>query len=184
MRSRELPVFQKDYEAFLSAVHRHTPYPGRIFVDGLKFNSRVAALIGAGFPVDGIIHLYRDPVDFIVSSMRNTGKSGWKGVIEHSLRYRLYHTRARQVGRDAPYLPIHYEALAEDIDGELTRLFRFLGVAPMTVAQLRPYFDQKWHFMGNSSLFDFDGVIKRRSHDLGKGKNFVAYCFSGRRASR
>lgn len=51
-----------------------------------------------------------------------------------------------------------------DIDGELARLFHFLDVAPMTVAELRPYFDQEWHFMGNASLFRFTGVINRSSH--------------------
>lgn len=166
-RGRDLAGFRDDYETFLAAVHRHTVAPGRIFIDGLKFNSRVTALIAAGFPVGGVIHLHRDPVDFASSSIRNTDKGGWRGVIEHALRYRLYHLRARQVGQDAQYLPVHYESLADDIDGELARLFRFLGVVPMTVAELRTYFKQQWHFMGNSSLFDFDGVIRRSEHRLG-----------------
>ncbi len=167
-RPRELTGFRADYEAFLAAVHRHTANPGRIFVDGLKFNSRVAALVAAGFPVSGVIHLYRGPVDSVCSSMQNTDKTGWRGLIEHALRYRLYHARARQVEGYVPHLPVHYEKMAEDIDGELARLFQFLGVAPMTVAELRPYFDQEWHFMGNASLFHFDGVIRRRPHDVGK----------------
>ena len=145
-------------------------------MDGLKFNTRVAALIAAGFPVGGVIHLYRDPADFVASSMRNTG---WRGVLEHALRYRLYHARARQVGRDVSYLPLHYESLADDIDGELGRLFSFVGVAPMTVAELRPYFDQEWHFMGNSSLFRFDGMIHRSRHDLGSSKGRWVECLAG-----
>jgi len=63
----------------------------------------------------GVIHLYRDPVDFVASSMRNTGKGGWRGVIEHALR---------------------------------------------------PYFGQEWHFMGNASLFRFDGVIRQSRQSL------------------
>lgn len=171
VRAGELSVFSDDLQAFLAAVHRHTPNPGRIFVDGLKFNSRVAALIAARFPVSGVIHLHRDPVEFVASSMRNTGKGGWRGVVEYALRYRLYHARARQIARDVPYLPVHYEALADEIEGELARIFRFLGVEPMTVAELRPYFDQEWHFMGNSSLFGFDGVVRRSRHDLGEAQN-------------
>lgn len=167
---RNLAGFRADYELLLSAIHRHFPNPGRIFVDGVKFNSRVAALLEASFPVGGIIHLYRDPVDLVASSMRNTGRGDWRGVLEHALRYRLYHARARQLGRDVSYLPVHYESLAYDIHAELARMFGFLGVAPMSVAQLRPNFDQEWCFMGNSSLFRFDGVIPRSSDDLAGSK--------------
>jgi hypothetical protein len=178
-KARDLPDFRADYQAFLAAVYRHTPNPGRIFVDGLKFNSRVAALMAAGFPCGGVIHLYRDPVDFVASSMRNTGRGGRRGLIEHALRYRLYHARARQVERSVPTIAMHYESLAADIDGELARLLGVLGVEPMTVAELRPYFDQEWHFMGNSSLFDFDGVIQRSGHDLGNARNRFVYRLAG-----
>lgn len=140
---RKLSGFREDYEVFLSTVYRYTSDPGRIYVDGLKFNSRVAALIAADFPVDGVIHLYRNPVDFVCSSMRNPGKRNWRGVFKHAARYRLYHAWAQQIGRDVPYLALHYESLAEDIEGELARLFHFLGVAPMMVAELRPCFDQE-----------------------------------------
>lgn len=86
--ARELSTFRQDYEAFLSSIQHHTLHPGRIFVDGLKFSSRVAALIAAGFPVGGVIRLCRDPVDFVASSMRNTGRASWGGMFEHALRYR------------------------------------------------------------------------------------------------
>ncbi|MDA3877954.1 MAG: hypothetical protein PF483_12790 [Halothiobacillus sp.] len=46
------------------------------------------------------------------------------------------------------------------------RLFAYLGVTPMSVAELREYFAQEWHFMGNASLFKFDGVIRRSSHEV------------------
>lgn len=117
-RAHQLLGFREDYEDFLAAVYRHTPNPGRIFVDGLKYNSRVAALIAADFPVAGVIHLYRDPVDFVCSSIRNTGKGGWRGAVQHALRYRLYHARVRQVGRDVPCLPMHYESLADNVDAQ------------------------------------------------------------------
>jgi hypothetical protein len=174
-----LPAFGEDYEAFLAAVHRHTPQAGRIFVDGLKFNSRVTAMLAAALLVGGIIHLVRDPLDFVASSMRNTGRGGWRGVVEHGLRYRLYHARARQVARNLRRLPVHYEGLAEDIDAQLARLFRFLGVAPMTVAELRSNFNQEWHFMGNSSLFSFRGAIRRSECDLGAHRNRVVQRIPG-----
>ena len=174
-----LAGFRADYEAFLAAVYEHTPQPGRIFVDGLKFNTRVAALVAAGFPVDGIVHLYRDPVDFVNSSIRNTGRGGWAGMVEHALRYRLYHARARQVGYGLPGLTLSYEALADDVDERLERLFAFLGVQPMTVAQLRPYFEQEWHFMGNASLLAFNGVIQRGHHNETKARRGVIRALAG-----
>lgn len=70
----------------------------------------------------------------------------------------------------APALPVHYEHLADDIDGELERLFRFIGVTPITMEGSREHFDQEWHFTGNSSLFDFDGVIRRSRHDMDKAR--------------
>jgi hypothetical protein len=181
LRGRHLVRFRDDYEAFLQAVYRHTSQPGRIFIDGLKFNSRAAALMAAGFPVGGIIHLYRDPADFVASSMRNTGKMGWRGVFEHALRYRLYHARACQVARTTPKLDMSYEDLADDIDGQLERLFRFLSVQPMTVAELRGYFEQEWHFMGNASLFHFDGLIRRSHRSLPFGQRVVSSGLAGRR---
>ena len=181
---KHLPAFRKDYEAFLAAVHRHTPSPGRVFVDGLKFNSRVAALVAAGFPVGGVIHLHRDPVDFVHSSMRNTGKAGAQGLLNHALRYRLYHARARQVSSAVPALSLHYEALAEDINSQLALLFRFLGVEPMTVDELQRWFDQEWHFMGHSSLFGFDGVIRLSRHSLGASRGAMVQRIAGRSESR
>lgn len=180
---KHLLAFREEYEAFLAAVHRHIPKPGQIFVDGLKFNSRVSALVASGFQVDGVIHLHRDPVDFVHSSMRNTGKAGALGLVEHALRYRLYHARARQVSRTVPSLSLDYETLADDIDGQLASVFRFLGVAPMTVDDLREWFDQEWHFMGNSSLLQFDGVIRRSKHSLGVLHDRWVQVIAGRRES-
>lgn len=177
-----LPAFREDYEAFLAAVYRHTREPGRLFVDGLKFNSRVSALVAAGFRIGGVIHLYRDPVDFVASSMRNTRRSGWRGVIEHSLRFRLYHARARQVERSLAHIRVHYEALADDIDGQLERLFEFLGVNVMTLAQLQTRFDREWHFMGNRSLFRFDGVIERSHHDVARTQRQAIQMLTGSRS--
>lgn len=59
-----------------------------------------------------------------------------------------------------------YEGLADDIDGELARLFAYLDVTPMSLAELREYFVKEWHFMGNASLFKFDGVIRRSAHKM------------------
>ena len=43
----------------------------------------------------------------------------------------------------------------------------------MTQAELRPHFDQVWHFMGNASLFDFDGMIRRSRHRLPRAQEWL-----------
>lgn len=164
---KALSAYRADYRAFLRAVHEHTAHPGHVFVDGVKFVSRVSALQAAGLRVDGIVHLYRDAGDFVASSERRTGRGGLAGAAEHALRYRLYHARARQAARKVPQLEMTYEALADDADRQLARLFSFMGVAPLTVAELRRHLSETWHFMGNASLLAFDGTIERREHALG-----------------
>lgn len=132
-RKATLAEFRSGFQAFTDAVHRHTPQPGRVFVDGLKYVSRYEAP-------------WRRAPRSMASSMRNTGRGGWAGIVEHALRYRLYHARTRQASRHAKAsITLSYEGLADDIDRELERLF---------------------HFMGNASLFDFDGVIRRSRHRL------------------
>lgn len=36
----------------------------------------------------------------------------------------------------------------------------------MMLSELRCYFQREWHSMGNSSLFGFDGVIRRSEHEV------------------
>lgn len=175
-----LTSFGCEYAAFQESVNRHTKSPGRVFIDGVKSISRYEALLAGGTPIDGVIHLRRDPVDFVASSIRNTGRGGWAGIVQHALRHRLYHARARQASRHAKAsITLSYEGLADDIDGELERLFRFMGVAPVTLAELRPYFDQEWHFMGNASLFGFDGVIRRSRHRLPRAQERLIRAITG-----
>lgn len=122
--------------------------------------------------IDGIIHVVRDPVDFMMSSMRNTRRGGLAWIVEHSLRYRPYHAPARQAYYHAhASIVLNYERLGDNVESELNRLFRSLRMAPMTLAESRPFFDQEWHFMGNISLLGFDGMIRPSRHGLTPGKD-------------
>ena len=176
-----LATFREDYEAFAAAVHRDTLRPGHVFVDGVKSISRFETLLAAGTGIDGVIHMRRDPVDCVASSIRNTGRGGWVGTGEHALRHRLYHAHARQAARHArAAINVSYEALADDTDAELARIFRFLGVAEMTVAELHRYFfGAEWHFMGNASLVDFDGTIRRSRHTVSPTRRRVIRAIAG-----
>lgn len=176
---KTLQRFYTECETFVEAVYRHTPSPGKVFVDGVKYLSRVEALTAAGNTIDGIIHVYRDPADFVASSARNTGRAGPLGILEHALRYRLYHSRARQVEARHPALVLSYEQLSRDVDKELKRLFEHIGVEPLNLAQLRKNFEQPWHFMGNSSLLNFDGQIRTSKNSMSSPSQFMARVIGG-----
>ena len=176
-----LASYCHDFESFVRAVYAHTTAPGRVFVDGVKFISRVSSLAAGGVSIDGIIHLYRDPIDFVASSMRNTKKSGLLGLVEHSLRYRLYHRSASLLCNRVQHINVHYEQLALSIDTQLDRIFGFLEVEPMTLDRLREYMCRDWHFMGNSSLFQFDGVIRPSKHIVKPARSWAISVLAGRR---
>ncbi|MGD8690131.1 MAG: sulfotransferase [Gammaproteobacteria bacterium] len=175
-----LTRFRAEFRGFLSSVHRHTRDAGTVFVDGAKYVSRVAALTAANEPIEGVIHLYRDPGDFVASSIRNTGRGGLLGLLEHALRYRLYHARARQMGRAAKTrIDVSYEMLTTNGDEELDRIFRFLQVCPMTVTELQARMDRQWHFMGNASLLSFDGKLRASRHSIPIAQRWLIRLLAG-----
>ena len=66
-------------------------------------------------------------MDFVGSSIRNSGRGGRLRLLEHVLRYRSYHARARQATLlGGGELVLTYESLVEDIDSELSRLFEII----------------------------------------------------------
>lgn len=158
-------AFTGDFIAFTSAIQA---YGGRkdvrVFVDGVKSISRVAALAACGVRIDGVIHLQRNPGDFIQSTLKAPGFSR-RDFVRQLVNYRLFHNRARRIGREFPYMSLTYEGLAESPESTLDSLFQFIGVESFPLSTLldggrkRP-----WHFMGNASLFNFDGHIRRSLH--------------------
>ena len=176
----QLAAFRTDYETFLDAIAAAQPESEQTFVDGVKSLSRISTLQAAGFPMDGLIHIRRRASDFVASSYKSTKRDGTLGLIEHSLRYRMYHRHASRLANDTPHLNISYEALGEDTDGELARVFRFMGVTPMGLEELRPHFDRVWHFVGNKSVYAFDGQIRPSRHQTGTLEKRLIRLFSGR----
>lgn len=167
--------FVDDFTAFTRAVHAYGGRPdARIFVDGVKSISRVFALAACGVAIDGVIHLQRNPRDYIQSTMKQNGYSHL-AFVRRLVNYRLFHNRARRIGREFPYLSVTYEGLAEAPETALYRLFRFLGVEPLPLSELVAEGQKRpWHFMGNASLFHFDGTIRRSWHDISpKEKRWV-----------
>jgi len=173
-------TFVADFSAFTKAVHVYGGRPDtRIFVDGVKSISRVCALAACGVPIDGVIHLQRNPGDYIQSTMKQHGYSR-RAFARRLINYRLFHNRARRIGRDFPYLSLTYEGLAEDPETALDRLFRFLGVEPLSLSALVAEGQQRpWHFMGNASLFYFDGTIRPSRHAQTRTERAVTTALAG-----
>jgi len=159
--------FADEFEAFVAAVHTHGDRPeARVYVDGVKSISRVLALVAAGVRVDGVIHLYRHPRDYVQSAMKQKRRSR-VAFLRYLLGWRWFHNRARRLGRYVPAMALRYEALADAPESSLARVFAFLGVPPVGVAALTAVpRSAPWHFMGNASLFHFDGRIERRRYTV------------------
>jgi hypothetical protein len=160
-------TFSRDFEAFETAVHDNAGRPeATVFVDAVKSISRVYSLIAVGVRVDGVIHLYRGPSDYIGSTMKQKGRT-WRVFLRRLVTYRLFHRLARRVGRYVLYLGVTYEGLAEDADGTMQELFDFVRVPRMSLQELVSQgTERSWHFMGNAGLFHFDGSIRRSCHEL------------------
>lgn len=150
-----------------------------MYVDGVKSISRVYALAACGVRLDGVIHLQRDPGDYVQSCMKQ-GVRSWRVLIARSLGWRMFHNRARRTSKELPYFSLTYEELADRPDETLRRLFVFLGVSPMSVRDLNRRKHEMWHFMGNASLFHFDGNLRRSRHDQSTSERRVVHLLTGR----
>lgn len=134
-----------------------------IFIDGGKSISRVIALWASGYQIDGVIHLVREAGDFVKSSQKQpTGD----GFLMSALHWQLYHSRASKLKKIIPYHAVHYGDLSTKPDEVITGLFDFLGVANVPVDKLVGNMDSVWHFMGNSSLFKFNGTFHKSTYPL------------------
>ena len=176
---KALDGFRTDFRNFVEAVYDlQERNRASVYVDGVKSISRVRALLVAGEHVDGVIHLVRDPGDFVKSSMKQNGST--LGVLLRSaIAWRLYHNRAATFKKDIPYIKVNYESLAEKPEETMAELFRFLGVAVKSVGELIADFEEPWHFMGNASLLRFDGRIWRSRHQLGPLEKRVIRAITG-----
>jgi hypothetical protein len=175
----ESNLFAADFEKFLHAVNDlQGDSDTRIFVDGVKSMARVRALVAAGVPVDGVVHLWRAPDDFVKSSMKNLGRT-WKVFFKSACLWRLFHQQARRLKKIVPYTTVTYEEMTEKPDPTLDRLFRFFEVEPRSVDGLRTEPDRDWHFIGNASLFQFEGSIERSRHHLNPGEKTLIRLIAG-----
>lgn len=173
-------IFKDDFERFVKSVYKHGGTKETVvYIDGVKSISRVNALLASGVRVDGIIHIQRDPGDYIKSTMKQEGHT-WKCFLKMLLSWRLFHNRARKLGKTLPYISVTYEGLSEKTDATLRAVFDFLGLPTIPLSQLVTQNNKEaWHFVGNASLFHFDGKVKRSQHFLSISEKNVVRILAG-----
>ena len=174
-------AFADDFRAFTTAVHLHGGRPqARVFVDGVKSISRVVALAACGVPIHGVIHLRRNPGDYIQSTMKQNGY-GERTRVRRLINYRLFHNRACRTGREFPYRSLTCEGLAEEPEATLNHVFRFIGVEPLPLSRLITEGQERpWHFMGNATLLHVDGAIRPSRHEQTRTEMVITRLVAGR----
>ena len=132
----------------------------KVFVDGSKEVYRVMAYWALAKPDKlRIIHLVRDPRAFVLSSLVNLADRNI--TPEHAIQiWKNYHNIPIKFAEENPqveYLRVRYEDISADPDGEMARVFNFIGLEPEIVA-VAP--KQPHHLIGNRMLLEFDGTVK------------------------
>jgi hypothetical protein len=178
----EKSKFRLDYRQFLEIVYSTQGNSKAVFVDGVKSISRIITFLSMGARVDGIIHLIRNPNDFVKSTMKQS-KQDMGVLIKSSLNWRFYHYKASCLQKSVSYLPASYEVLTNNSDQVLMNIFHFLDVKPMMLKDLQPNFKHTWHFMGNVSLFQFDGRIRQSRYILKNPESRSVRFLTGRMAN-
>jgi hypothetical protein len=149
-----------------------------IFIDGYKSLSRYMAFKTARFQIAGVIHLIRDPKSFVASAKRNrfpveSSARQWSQL--HGAISSTTWWTGERVHR------IRYEDLCAEPDRELKKLQSWMGLREE--ALLRPI-DKSVHWIGNSSMINFDGQIRRSKSEteLTVEERRIVHRFTSKRA--
>ncbi|MFC1669975.1 hypothetical protein ACFL20_06235 [Spirochaetota bacterium] len=164
---KSLKEFHDCYVRFLEAVYeveaKNRKMRPSIFVDGVKSISRVKALYDSGINISGIIHLFRNPYDYVKSSQKNNPNiyDTKLSIRIRSVRYNGTHRIIEKMGKNFPIYNLYYKDFVENNQLEFKNLLRFLDVEELPL-QL----NKEWHFMGNKSLLKFDGTLKVKKYEI------------------
>jgi Sulfotransferase family len=94
-------------------------------------------LLARLFPASRFIHIVRDPRDCVLSTESAWGNTPLRTAQEWATRTRRCRTAGRALGA-ARFVELRYEDLTDDVQGQLARLFDFLGVpTPPDAGRLR-----------------------------------------------
>jgi hypothetical protein len=160
-----METFTDDFRRFLEAIYAHfAAARPTVFVDGVKSSERVKALVCAGERVDGILHVFRDPKDYVKSCSKIEGQNSLKSVIDFSRSWRRAHRYCSSLSSVGDYLRVDYEKLCTHPDATLAGIFDFMNLPAMTMTELRAQPEQSWHSTGNVSMSAFNWSISARKH--------------------
>ena len=144
--------FLRTYTAFLEYVLRY--YNKDIFIDGCKSINRYLSVKASNNSIGGVLYLVRDPRAFALSAKKGLGIS----VDEAANIYNSFHSRVLMTLNflKEKYLMVTYEEFIEKPDDVLGGILEFMNVDNENI--LLPI-NKNVHWMGNSSLFNFDGNL-------------------------
>ncbi|ROO32504.1 hypothetical protein [Salinisphaera orenii] len=164
--------FVSQYREFLRGVESGQQDESRVFVDGVKNIARVKAFLAfAPELVGGIIHLAGDAGDFAKS--RSKKQPGKIQFVQSIASWRAYHLLAARLEREAPYIRVSYDDLANETQTVLDGIFEFVGERGALVDELAAN-KSNLHFVGNAKLRDFSGEIRPSRHRLSTAESLVA----------
>jgi len=105
-------------------------------------------------PPSGIIHLTRNPCAYVLSCRKNDNSNIDKSIEEYS----LYHSKIIRIKNtiNINYFTIQYEDILKSAKEILSRILSFINVSNENL--FHPIHSDI-HWMGNSSMFKFDGTI-------------------------
>jgi len=128
---------------YIATLRERAPHARRI-TDKMPANVRYAGLIRMALPRARMIYAERDPVDTCVSCFAQhfAGEQPWAYDLAELGRYARAHERLAAHWRDVlppeALLPVRYEDVIDDLDGQARRIIAFCGL-PWNDACLRFY---------------------------------------------
>ena len=149
--------FRGTYAGFLGLCQSWVAH--RAFVDGEKSLVKFMAVASMGFPVNGVIHLTRDPRGFLHSARKYLPDWSTEELVS---AWAVQHGRIRRlIGKfdRVPSMTLRYEDLAERPQVVMANISGFMGLAPEEVVRA-PTVARKHHLIGNNMLRAFDGTVR------------------------
>jgi hypothetical protein len=127
-----------------------------VFIDGYKSVSRYSAAKAAGFPIQGVIHILRDPRAFAASSKQKSIP-----IRQSAAQWASAHTTISRVARMTRerVIQIRYEELCASPEEQLLRLQSWMQLNPEPLLHAFPA-DRHW--VGNRTIRTFNGEVSLR----------------------
>jgi hypothetical protein len=146
--------FSKAFAHQLSVCRRFAEF--EVFIDGYKSVSRYCAAKAAGFPIEGVIHILRDPRAFAASSKQKSIP-----VRQSVAQWASAHATISRVTRMAGerVIQVRYEELCASPEEQLLRLQSWMQLEPEPLLHAFP---PGRHWVGNRTLRTFDGEVALR----------------------